>query len=134
MILVRNRRLLALKRAEDDYPLFKGIWDFPGGIIEEGEDPISTALREVEEETGLQVGNTELLREWQHIWEGGESFRVTSFIGWEPKGKVRLSSEHSACAWMTPSEILDQAYEEYRLRSRFFFPGSRVSKKIFVFL
>ncbi len=48
MILVRDRRVLALKRDEDDHALFKGIWDLPRGIIEEGEDPQSAALRETQ--------------------------------------------------------------------------------------
>jgi bis(5'-nucleosidyl)-tetraphosphatase len=29
-------------------------WDFPKGHIEEGEDPYTTARRELEEETGIQ--------------------------------------------------------------------------------
>ncbi|HFC47155.1 MAG TPA: NUDIX domain-containing protein [Dissulfuribacter thermophilus] len=30
-----------------------GYWDFPKGIVEEGEDPLDAAIREVEEETGI---------------------------------------------------------------------------------
>ncbi len=30
-----------------------GLWEFPGGKIEEGEQPVSAALREVAEEVGL---------------------------------------------------------------------------------
>ncbi len=30
-----------------------GYWDFPKGIVEEGEEPLSAAIREVEEETGI---------------------------------------------------------------------------------
>jgi len=35
-------------------------WDFPKGIREPGEDPLKTALREVQEETGID----ELLFDW----------------------------------------------------------------------
>ena len=31
----------------------KGKWCFPGGRIEKGEDPVSAAIRECEEETGI---------------------------------------------------------------------------------
>ena len=30
------------------------IWEIPGGRVEEGEDPASSAVRECEEETGIQ--------------------------------------------------------------------------------
>lgn len=30
-----------------------GYWDFPKGIVEEGEDPVDAARREVEEETAI---------------------------------------------------------------------------------
>ncbi len=32
-----------------------GAWDLPGGIIEPGEEPAECAVREVQEETGLDV-------------------------------------------------------------------------------
>ena len=32
-------------------------WDFPKGIVEDGEDPMHAALREVEEETGIDEGS-----------------------------------------------------------------------------
>jgi bis(5'-nucleosidyl)-tetraphosphatase len=37
-------------------------WDFPKGIVEPGEDPLQTARREVEEETGLK----DLIFAWGH--------------------------------------------------------------------
>ena len=40
-------------------------WDFPKGLVEEGEDPLQAALREVEEETGL----TDLAFSWGHGYQ-----------------------------------------------------------------
>jgi len=39
----------------------KWLWEFPAGTLEEGEDPRSCALRELEEETGLKAGRLEEL-------------------------------------------------------------------------
>src|SRR5437763_13365975 len=47
-------------RWEGDKPLFlllasnkRGVWCLPKGLIEEGEDEVTTAMREVREETGV---------------------------------------------------------------------------------
>lgn len=34
---------------------FKGLWEFPGGKIEESEDPVMGAIREVYEEVGVDL-------------------------------------------------------------------------------
>jgi len=50
-------------------------WDFPKGVVEAGEDPLTAACREVEEETGL----TDLVFSW------GRTYKETEPYG---KGKV----------------------------------------------
>jgi len=51
-------RLLLARRAIEP---FKGMWDIPGGYLEEGEHPEAGAIREVLEETGLDVRITALV-------------------------------------------------------------------------
>lgn len=50
---------LVIKRASHrkTYPDF---WDIPGGTLEDGEDPIFGAKREIKEEVDLNVGDLSL--------------------------------------------------------------------------
>ena len=52
-ILIRGGSVLMVRR---DRPPFSGLWSFPGGRLEPGEDAESAVRREVLEETGLCAG------------------------------------------------------------------------------
>ena len=47
-----GRVLLARRAVEPD----RGLWDCPGGFLEEGEHPLDGLRRELAEETGLVAG------------------------------------------------------------------------------
>jgi 8-oxo-dGTP diphosphatase len=51
--LVRDGRVLASRRTEP--PRLAGLWEFPGGKVEPGEDERSALVRELQEELGLAV-------------------------------------------------------------------------------
>jgi 8-oxo-dGTP diphosphatase len=46
--LVRKGRVLAARRSSP--PALAGLWEFPGGKVESGEEPSATAVREIAEE------------------------------------------------------------------------------------
>lgn len=48
-IIIKNRKVLLV------YEKNRNFWGFPKGHMEEGENEIQTALREVKEEVGLEV-------------------------------------------------------------------------------
>ena len=52
-ILRRGSHYYIQQRLPDD--IWGGLWEFPGGRLEEGESPEQAAIREVAEETGWQV-------------------------------------------------------------------------------
>ena len=54
----RGDEVLLIQRK---YPPMAGSWAFPGGFVEQGENPIDAAVRELKEETGLDGKEPKLL-------------------------------------------------------------------------
>jgi 8-oxo-dGTP pyrophosphatase MutT (NUDIX family) len=55
---------------------------FPGGTIDADETPIAAALREAEEETGLDSAGVEVLGTLQELGLARSNFLVTPVLGW----------------------------------------------------
>jgi 8-oxo-dGTP diphosphatase len=58
-VLVRDGHFLVARRATGLH--LGGFWEFPGGKVEPGEEPLDALRREVGEETGLAFGDAVLL-------------------------------------------------------------------------
>ena len=52
-VLASRGRLFIQKRRPDD--VWPGLWEFPGGVLEQGETPEQAMVREMREETELEV-------------------------------------------------------------------------------
>jgi 8-oxo-dGTP pyrophosphatase MutT (NUDIX family) len=60
-----------------------GVWDLPKGKIDEGENPQEAALREVNEETGInQIELGPLLTETYHTYKNGKGKRILKRTYW----------------------------------------------------
>ncbi len=55
IIFNEKGHVLLTQRNDKKSPYSHGKWQFPGGGIEQGEHPHQTAIREVQEETGLTI-------------------------------------------------------------------------------
>jgi len=60
----------------------KNVWALPKGLIDAGEPAAATAVREVEEETGVEARLVEKLGDVRYVytWQGERVFKVVSFF------------------------------------------------------
>jgi len=106
LILNQVGEVLLVKRSmEDSYP---GIWEMPGGALEFGEQPQIGALREVKEETNLEV---EILYPITTLSGfSGKSphtqvVRITFLCLCINANLTKLSHEHIDYKWVKPENI-----------------------------
>ena len=76
------RRLRGEWRLAAIRPRGKAVWALPKGIVDRGESPAETALREVREETGVDGRIVEKLGDVRYVytWRGERVFKVVSFF------------------------------------------------------
>lgn len=106
-------RVLMLQRALDDTDPASGMWEFPGGGLEDGEDPLDAAKREWSEETGCELPSGKVVGEWHngvycgYIWRVRRESAVAVFDG---RGEVANPDDPDgdrveALAWWDPEQL-----------------------------
>ncbi len=122
IVLDDDNRILMVRQ---DHPERK-VWMVPGGSIEEGESSAQAAVREVLEETGLEIETGGLIWHVEEVSERGQRF-VNFFRAKVTGGELKLgmdpefSEENQVLAeirFMTREEVagLENVYPEF-LRS-----------------
>ncbi|WP_321283919.1 A/G-specific adenine glycosylase [uncultured Vibrio sp.] len=107
-ILHHQGRIFVQQRLADD--IWGGLWEFPGGRLEEGESPLAAAKREVAEETGWQVRQLDPFKTVVHHYT---RYRVTlhAFLGRldssPPAPRLTAAQQY---AWVAPAGLSDYPY------------------------
>ena len=80
-IVIKDGKLLLMHRFNKG----REYWVFPGGGVEEGETPAQAAVREIYEETTIDVTINKLL--YQIKWDTGEQnyFYLCEYVSGEPR-------------------------------------------------
>jgi len=113
------------KRGEVLFIFRNGKWDLPKGGIEKGEDIEDTAMREVEEETGVKgLKITGKLQKTYHVFKRNGIYKLKQTHWFEMKtsydGILEGQAEEGIekVAWIKPEDIktvLKNSYENIKL-------------------
>lgn len=77
-VLLRQGKVLIGKRRRGSR--YEGMWEFPGGKIEPGEQPHHALVRELREELCISAVHLQLLATREHHYEDGGYFRVWYYL------------------------------------------------------
>lgn len=102
-VIVRNGELMLTLRAIEPH---EGDWDLPGGYIEVGEHPEEALVREMREETGLEVEITGMLGIFLDTYgDGGTDTLNICYEAGITGGNEAPASDVTAIGWFAPDEI-----------------------------
>ena len=115
VVFNKEGKILALYRS--DTALSRpNTWDFPGGDLDFGEDTKKGILREVKEETGLDIKELTVFDAASKIDEKREFWVTIAYKAESDSDKVTLSFEHTQFKWVTPEEFLNLESSETQKR------------------
>lgn len=110
IIFNERKEILVIKRASDR-KVYPNLWDIPGGTLEVGEDPTQGAIREIKEETNLNINELSLFDYTHNIDEKKNKqfirlLFITKYNGQDIKINV---SEHNEYKWI---DIKDEGIDD----------------------
>lgn len=100
-LVVRDGRVLLARRGIEP---FRGMWDLPGGFLEEDEEPLAALRRELREETGLEIEPGPFLGTAIERYDH-HSVLILSFLAAAPAGDPRPGDDVAELAWLSADEL-----------------------------
>ncbi len=123
IIIARGKILLEKRKNEPG----RGQWSIPGGLVELGESVEQTAIREVKEETGLEVEKPEHIDVVDNIDLDEEGkvryhFIIIDYLVKFKGGNVEASSDAAELRWVAFEDVgtydLTPTFRAFFLRNR----------------
>jgi len=100
-----DRRVLIAQRPEGK--ALAGLWEFPGGKVEPGENPEAALIRELEEELGISTRQA-CLAPVSFASHAYDNFHLLMPLyacrKWQGEPQAR---EHAALKWVRPQKLRD---------------------------
>lgn len=102
-IIIENNKVLVIKQTN-------GIWGFPKGHVEGNETEIQTAMREIKEETNIDVKIDETKRYvMNYVTDKGKNKDVVLFLAKQVGGELKKQEEEILeIEWLNYEEALQK--------------------------
>jgi 8-oxo-dGTP diphosphatase len=110
-VVIRDGRVLLIRRGG---PPLEGEWSLPGGMLELSETLEEGVLRELHEETGMQVRVVGLVEVFERIIRDDNDrtkyhFVIADYLCEAVSGEARAASDATAVAWASEEELAQYA-------------------------
>ena len=119
--LIKDNKVVVIKYKKGNKK--EGYYDIPGGKIEYGEIPKQTAIREVKEETGIDIKNLKY-KGIMTVEYPNRKFIFDTFISSEYNGEPQEFEENTS-EWIEINELLqkEKILSNIMILDRFFIKG-----------
>jgi 8-oxo-dGTP diphosphatase len=101
IVLDEANRVLITRRAVTSHQ--GGLWEFPGGKVEQGESLPLALARELREELGIGIGRTSPLLEVRHDY-GDKHVLLDVHVVWDFEGEA-AGLQNQPLAWVEPQHL-----------------------------
>lgn len=106
-------KVLLIKRKNEPY---KDCWAFPGGFINIDESAEEAAIRELKEETGLEISKIEQLKAYSNPDRDPRERVITiAFIAESKNKDVRGSDDAKEAKWFDISNLPPLAFDHFTI-------------------
>ncbi|MBG6087376.1 NUDIX hydrolase [Actinomadura viridis] len=95
-------RLLMIRRGRAPSA---GLWSLPGGRVEPGEGDEEAVVREMREETGLEVSVGALVGTVERPGADGVTYEIHDYAVTALGGTLRAGDDAADARWVTPAEL-----------------------------
>ena len=102
--IFRQKDSVLLMRRASDQPL-AGMWEYPGGKFEDGEDGPICLYRELNEELGIKAQIGGLITIAKHITDAGKLIELYAYEIISYTGEIQLRV-HDKMHWVSLNELL----------------------------
>jgi len=108
-VIEKGAKVLVCQRTRHQTMPLK--WEFPGGKIEEGEQPRDALRRELEEELGIHARIGDEIARLQHIYPNGGTVELRFFIVREYEGEME-NRIFRDIQWSDPKDLASYDFLE----------------------
>lgn len=110
-VIAREDGNILILQRNDNEEIYPGLWELPSGKKEAFETSEQCLIREIKEETGLEIEILEPISVFDYQSEKEASIKFSTQINFlvrqTDQSEVELSEEHQNSAWITESEMND---------------------------